>query len=136
VTFADILLPMSFPNFLRGLAVLVVTVPVMLVARQDVSQTYDVSKSVTLTGFVTKITWTDPHVVVYINVREEGRTSNWTLETGSKAELVRTGWTSDKLKVGTEVTVTGNPAKSSPRKAYIVTIDQAKPRIILNAIAE
>jgi hypothetical protein len=133
VTFADILLPMSFPNLLRGLAVLVLAVPVMFVARQDISE-YDLSKSVTVTGFVTKVNWTDPHVFVYINVREEGRTSNWALETGSKADVARTGWT-DQLKVGTELTVTANPAKSAPRKAYITKIEMAKPPVTLGAIA-
>jgi hypothetical protein len=129
------LLPMSFPNFLRGLAVLVLAVPVMFVAGQDISESYDLSQSVTVTGFVTKINWTDPHVVVYINVRQEGRTLNWALETGSKADLARFGWTADTLKVGAELTVTGNPAKSAPRKAYITRIEMAKPPVTLGAIA-
>lgn len=125
---------MTFPDLLRGLIVLVLTIPMSLVARQDISE-YDPTKSVSVTGFVTKVNWTDPHVAVYINVRDEGRTSNWAMETGSKAELAQAGWTPDRLKVGTEIEVTAYPAKSVPRKAYITKIEMAKPPVTLGAIA-
>jgi hypothetical protein len=124
---------MSFPNFLRGLAVLVLTVPAIFVARQTIPQSYDVSKSVTLTGFVTKVDWKDPQVFLNINVKlREERVSNWILE-GSTAELVRTGWPKDKLSVGTEIKVTVNPAVNFDvaLRAYITKIERPETRLLV-----
>jgi hypothetical protein len=125
----------SLCNSLRSLAVTaLLIVPATLVAHHDLSKSYDLSKSVTLRGFVTKVDWADPHVLIRLNVRDQGRPANWTLEAGAAAELAQMGWARDALRIGAEITVTANPAlDDAPRKAYITKIERGGGAQILIA---
>lgn len=64
---------------------------------------YDASQSVTLTGKVTKVEWTNPHIFIYIDVAnaDSGEMVNWALELGGPNALLRAGWKRDSLKTGT-----------------------------------
>src|SRR5690606_20693402 len=61
---------------------------------------YDASKPVTLTGKVTRVEWTNPHIFIYIDVpnEETGEVVNWALEMGGPNALLRLGWKRDSLK--------------------------------------
>ena len=42
---------------------------------------YDAKKKVKLTGVVTQVAWTNPHMRVYIDVTDEsGKVTNWNME--------------------------------------------------------
>jgi hypothetical protein len=118
----------------RCLAVCVLlAVPATSIAQQDLSAVYDISQTVTLTGFVSKVDWADSQVSIRLNVRNLDRTEAWTLEAGSAAELAQKGWTRDALKIGTEIKITANPARpdsrvpGAARKGYVTRIEQAGP---------
>jgi hypothetical protein len=65
----------------------------------------------TISGFVTKLDWRNPHVYVYLNVKyQSGKTETWTVESGS-TELESAGWTKERLPIGAELTVKGSPAR-------------------------
>ena len=85
-----------------GLALLIVTLCGVASAHHGTAQ-FDATKPVTINGFISKVDWRDPHVHVYLLVKDE----TWTVETSSKKELAMTGWTAEKLKIGTELTITG-----------------------------
>lgn len=74
---------------------------------------YDADKPVTLTGTVTDIEWTNPHMLFHIDVEDEetGEVVNWTLEMGSPNTLLRLGWTRNSMKAGDVVTVEGSLAR-------------------------
>jgi hypothetical protein len=74
---------------------------------------YDASKPVTLTGKVTKVEWTNPHIFIYIDVPNEttGAVVNWALELGGPNSLLRLGWKRDSLKAGDLVTADGSLAR-------------------------
>src|SRR6476660_4665378 len=73
-----------------GLAAL----PLPLLAHQQFSSEFDANKPVTLTGTVTSVDWSDPHVNVFMDVAGvNGRTENWKLEGASNKTLERNGWT-------------------------------------------
>jgi len=81
-------------------------------AHHSFAAEYDANKPVTLTGAVTKIEWTNPHVWIYLDVKEEsGKVTNWGFEMGSPNGLMRAGWTRKSLKIGDTVTVEGSRAK-------------------------
>jgi hypothetical protein len=69
---------------------------------------FDRNKPVTLTGTVTRVDWGNPHIWVFIDVKDEtGKVSNWGVEGGAPNALFRNGWRKDSLKVGDTVTVEG-----------------------------
>ena len=78
-----------------------------LSAHHSFAAEFDADKPITLTGIVTKVEWTNPHVWFYVNVKdaETGEVTNWGAEMGPPHGLQRRGWRQDTLKIGEEVTV-------------------------------
>jgi hypothetical protein len=69
---------------------------------------YDAKKPITLTGYVTKLDWINPHAYVYIDTRDNsGAVKNYRIEMGPPYALVRGGWKRDTIKIGDQVTVEG-----------------------------
>jgi uncharacterized protein DUF6152 len=75
---------------------------------------YDAEKPITLTGQVTKVEWTNPHIFIYIDVPDEktGAVVNWALELGGPNALLRLGWKRDSLKTGDLINVEGSLARN------------------------
>jgi len=79
------------------------------------SAEFDANLPVTITGTVTKVEWTNPHVRVYVDATDEsGAVVNWDFEMAGPNGLMRLGWTRNSLKPGTMVTVAGYRAKKDP----------------------
>ena len=80
---------------------------------------YDANKPVTLTGKVTKVEWTNPHIFIYIDVANEatGAVANWALEMGGPNALLRLGWKRDSLKPDDVITVEGHLARDGSNLA-------------------
>lgn len=87
-------------------------------AHHSFAAEFDASKPITLTGIVTKIEWSNPHVWFYINVKDSatGRVTNWGAEMGAAHQLQRRGWRRDTLKIGEEVTVEGSLARNGSKR--------------------
>jgi len=96
-------------------ALLVGALPLM--AHHSFAAEFDATKPVTLTGTVTKVDWTNPHVWFFINVKDEsGKITNWGFEMGPPHLLQNQGWTRTTMKLGDTVTVNGTLAKNgTPR---------------------
>src|SRR3954462_9997686 len=63
-------------------------------AHHSFAAEYDAAKPVKLSGKVTKIEWTNPHIFIYMDVTDEktGAVESWALELGSPNSLMRLGW--------------------------------------------
>jgi hypothetical protein len=62
---------------------------------------YDAKKKVKLTGVVTQVAWTNPHMRVYIDVTgADGTVTNWNLELTSPNRIRRQGWGPNDRKDG------------------------------------
>ena len=66
------------------------------VAHHSFGVAFDAEKTVTLTGTITKIEWTNPHTHIYADVKDDaGRVVSWKFEgyppTGTVADRVETG---------------------------------------------
>ncbi len=85
---------------------------------------YDVDKAVTLTGKVTEVEWTNPHIFIYIDVTDAttGAVVNWALEMGGPNSLLRLGWKRDSLKTDDLITVEGSLARDGSNLANARTI--------------
>ncbi len=78
---------------------------------------YDSAKPISLTGVVTKIDWSNPHVYIYIDVKSnDGQLVNWALEGHPPNTLRRTGWTRAALKENDTITVTGWMSKDGSNR--------------------
>jgi hypothetical protein len=80
---------------------------------------YDADKPVTLTGTITNVEWTNPHIFIYIDVTDEGtgEVVNWALELGGPNTLLRLGWKRDSLEQGDVITVEGSLARDGSHLA-------------------
>jgi uncharacterized protein DUF6152 len=89
-----------------------------LFAHHSFAAEFDGSKKITLTGTVTKVEWTNPHVWIYLNVKDKatGQVTNWGFEMGPPHGLQRRGWRRETLKLGDEVTVDGSMAKNGAKR--------------------
>jgi hypothetical protein len=105
-----------------ALGLLIVTAPAL--AHHPFASEFDANAPVTLTGKVTKVEWSDPHVVLHVAVNDPGgQTRNWSLEAASPAALEKKGWTQTLLKEGDQITVRGYRAKSEPFTAAARSIE-------------
>jgi hypothetical protein len=82
---------------------------------------FDATKTVTLTGVITKVQWTNPHTHVYVDVKDaSGQVVNWTLEGYPPNVLERTGWKKDvTIKVGDTITFFGWRARDGSPFAHL-----------------
>jgi hypothetical protein len=105
-----------------------------VIAHHSFAAEFDRQKPVTLTGVVTKVDWTNPHVWFYVNVKDKttGKVTNWGAEMGPPHMLQRQGWRRDTLKVGEEVTIKGSAAKNGTNRmnasSVTVTATGGAPR--------
>ena len=77
-------------------------------AHHSFAAQFDPAKPFTINGSVTKVEWTNPHIYLYVDVKEPAGTAvNWAVEMGNPLQLVRLGWTRNDMKVGDSITVDG-----------------------------
>jgi hypothetical protein len=90
-----------------------------LSAHHSFAAEFDGSKTVTLSGVVTKVEWMNPHTYFYVDVKdaETGKVINWACEMGSPNGLTRQGWTRNTLHVGMVVSMNGTLAKDGSNRA-------------------
>jgi hypothetical protein len=87
---------------------------------------YDMTRPVTVKGVVTRLEWTNPHVHLYVDVKDsKGNTAEWAIEMDRPDFLSHNGWTSATLKPGDVVICTGGPAKSGARTMRCTTVQLA-----------
>jgi Family of unknown function (DUF6152) len=81
---------------------------------------YEAVKWQDLSGAVTELQWLNPHVWVYIDVKNaQGQTEQWALEGGSPAALTRGGWKKDSVKVGETINVKCHLAKDGTKNCLL-----------------
>ena len=116
-------------NKTRTIAVLSLTASALAVAlpahsHHSFPAQYDAEKTIALTGKVTNVEWTNPHIFIYIDVTDEdtGAVVNWALEMGGPNALLRLGWKRDSLKVDDLVMIEGSLARDGSPLANAETI--------------
>ena len=106
---------MTIRHFVIG-AGLVVATALPLSAHHSFSAEFDSNKTVTLTGSVTKLEWMNPHIWVYLDVKDtSGTVEHWQCEGGAPNTLTRSGWSRDSLKFGDQISIDGFLAKNGSK---------------------
>jgi hypothetical protein len=91
---------------------------------------YEPQKTVSVTGKVSEFQFTNPHVLVYVDVQDAaGKDVRWGGELTSPNRLARMGgpmkWHKDLLKPGDRITMTGRPARNGAPAMIITQIVDA-----------
>jgi hypothetical protein len=83
-----------------------------MLAHHSFSAEFDSTKTVSLKGTITKVEWLNPHIWLYLDVKDDsGKVAHWQCEGGAPNALTRNGWTKNALKEGDEVQINGTLAK-------------------------
>lgn len=84
---------------------------------------FDQTKKVTITGKVTFFRLTSPHSHIDIEVAVAGGAPRiYKIFTVGKTVMTRSNWTSEDIKTGDQITVTGNPDRTDPTFMYLTQI--------------
>ena len=99
----------AFPLFV-SLGLVALALPAA--AHHSFPAQYDIDKPIALTGKVTKVEWTNPHIFIYADVTDaNGAVVSWAFEMGGPNALLRQGWKRDSVKAGDTVTFEGSLAR-------------------------
>jgi hypothetical protein len=93
-------------------------------AHHALATEYDLNRSVTVVGTVTKFEWANPHVHLYLDTPAARGSDpmHWELEMASPNLLVLHGLKIDSLRTGDQVTVTAHPARNGTNLGYALKI--------------
>ena len=117
-------------------ALLIPASPV-LQAHHSFAAEYDSNKPVKVTGVVTKVEWTNPHIWFYVDVKDEqGKVTNWGFSAAPPGVLMRRGITKEALKLGSVIKVEGFRARDGSNNANGGKVTFADGRSVFTASAE
>src|SRR5437773_8903838 len=104
------------------LAVVLIGAAVPVLSHHSFTAEYDGTKPVKVTGTVTKVEWTNPHIWFYVDVKDEnGNLTSWAFSAAPPGVLQRRGITKDVLKIGDVVKVDGCRASDGSNSACVAT---------------
>jgi hypothetical protein len=88
---------------------------------------------ITATGTVVELVMVNPHAMIIFDVAKDGKTTRWSAELGGPQQLQKQfGWTTQTVKPGSKITLTGRQVKSGApyinltERANIVLADSGK----------
>src|SRR4051812_28957295 len=91
-----------------------------LSAHHSFAAEFDINKPVTLQGTVTKVEWVNPHVYVFVDVKDaSGKVTPWSLSSLGPAAARRAGVTRANFGQGQTVTINGYHAKDGSNFAFM-----------------
>lgn len=116
-------------------AVFLAAVP--LAAHHSFAAEYDATKPVDVTGTLTKVEWSNPHIWFYLDVKDEkGVLTNWGFSAAPPGVLMRRGIPKEVLKIGSVIHVQGFRARDGSNNASGGTITFSDGRRVLTAATE
>jgi hypothetical protein len=112
-------------------AVLAIAAVRTLTAHHSFAAEFDLNKPVSLTGVVNKIEWANPHIWVYLEVKDaRGEVEQWQCEGGAPNTLTRNGWSKESVKPAEQVTIDGWRAKDGSRTCNMRLVKLADGRSV------
>jgi hypothetical protein len=103
-------------------------------AHHSVQAQFDVHKTFTITGTVSKVEWINPHSYLTLNVTDaDGKIQRWAFELAAPGVLRRAGMSREDrggLKPGDEITVTGLASKDGSNTGWLQELKLSDGRVI------
>ena len=108
--------------------VILLLVSTTALAHHALQTQFDTNRTITLTGAVTKMDWSNPHVRLYLEVKGESKTVTWELYMASPNQQIMNGWKIDTYRRGDHVTVEAYPARDGSSVGFARKIAAASGR--------
>ena len=104
-----------------------------LAAHHGRGATFDMQKRLPLKGVVSQVKWQNPHVLIFLDVKDEaGQAVTWAFENSNVHTLANQGYNRNTLKVGQEITAIVNPAANGSPLGIIVKVVLADGKEIMS----
>jgi hypothetical protein len=102
-----------------------------LFAHHGRGATYDGDKEESVTGVLTELAWRNPHVAIYVDVKDaSGKVTNWAFESSNTSTMSREGWTRTIFKPGQQMTVKFNPSRAGAPIGILRSVTLADGKVI------
>jgi hypothetical protein len=106
-------------------------------AHHSFAAQFDGTKPVKVTGTVTKVEWSNPHIWFFVDVKDQdGKITNWGFSGGPPGVMMRRGISKNSIKVGDVVVVDGFRSKDGSNNASSGTVTFTDGRKVFTASAE
>ena len=110
-------------NRILPLAALLLSSAVATLAHHSFDAEFDRNKPITLKGTVTKVEFMNPHMWIYMDVKDDkGVTTAWQIEGGAPNALRRNGWSQNSVQKGAMITVDGTMSKDGSKTVNARTV--------------
>ena len=83
---------------------------------------YDADKPITITGYLIKMEWRNPHVYFFMEVEDGSDIEEWAFEMGSPISMGRLGWNRNSVQVGDILEVEGSLARDGSNLVNASTV--------------
>jgi hypothetical protein len=96
---------------------------------------YETDKSVIVKGTVTEYIWSNPHVFVKVDVKDDkGNVAHWIVEAQNPVSMMQIGWSKNTFKPGDEVEIDAMPARNGNPVGFLGSSSPTAPRrrIVIN----
>jgi hypothetical protein len=101
---------------------MLVTATMPAAAHHSLTVEFDITRTVTITGVITGMKWTNPHSWLSVDVKDaQGRVTKWEVEFGSPNALYRRGWRRSDLANDLTVTIVGYPSRDKSSSVMTAT---------------
>jgi hypothetical protein len=81
---------------------------------------FDATRQITFTGTVTQFQWTNPHVYIEMDTKDEdGAARRWLIECANTTILNRVGWKWNMIKTGDQISVIVAPLRNGDPAALL-----------------
>ena len=115
----------------KKLGIVAVTVGVLAFAvplfAHHGTASFDTTTTLMLKGVVTAYVWSNPHVLVKMDVKDDGgNVTPWVIESWNPVTQTARGWTKNSFKPGDEVIADVTPAKNDR------AVGEFRGRIVIN----
>jgi hypothetical protein len=99
-----------------------------LFAHHGRGATYDGDKEESVTGVLTELAWRNPHVAIYVDVKDaSGKVTNWAFESSNTSTMSREGWTRTIFQ---QMTVKFNPSRAGAPIGILRSVTLADGKVI------
>ena len=104
-----------------------------LAAHHGRGRAYDMKTRLTLKGTVSMVKWQNPHVLIYIDVKDDAsKVVTWAFENSNVHTLAVQGYNRNTLKFGDQITAIVNPAANGEPLGIVVKVILADGKEIMS----